>query len=318
MDQLVTTVIPVFGLVGFGYLVAWSGLLGAESGDVLASFVFVIPIPLLIFRVLAVTDFSGGTPWQLWLAYYFPFAIAWIAGTTIMRRVFHRDARAGVVAGVSAAYSNALLLGIPLVLAAYGSEGAAAVTLLVATHLPVLMVLSAVLIERALIADGLAPDADTATLARSLARGLATNPIIIGLVAGLAWRFTGWPLAGPAGAVVNRLADTGATLALFSVGMGLRKYGISRNIPQALITAVIKLAVLPGLVALVLIWFVPLPPVWAKALVIAAACPTGVNAYIVANRFGTGEALASNSITLTTGLAVVTITLWLHLVDLLF
>ena len=49
-------------------------------------------------------------------------------------------------------------------------------------------------------------------------------------------------------------------------------------------------------------------------IVITAACPTGVNAYLVANRFGTGQALASNAITLTTGLAVVTVAVWLNVV----
>lgn len=318
MDQLVTIVLPVFGLVGLGYAVAWIGLLGPASGDALADFVFTIALPLLIFRVLATADFSGGTPWLLWLIYYIAFAAAWIAGTLVVRRVFGRDARAGVVGGVSAAYSNALLVGIPLVIAAYGAEGAAAVSLLIATHMPVLMTLSAILIERALVTDGLAPDADARALARSIVRGLVTNPVVVGLVLGLLWRLTGLPIAGPAGAVVNRLADTAATLALFTVGVGLRKYGISRNVPQALAIAAIKLVAQPLLVVLIILWLIPLPPLWAKALVIAAACPTGVNAYVVAARFGTGQALASNSITLTTGLAVVTVTVWLQLVDLLF
>jgi predicted permease len=54
--------------------------------------------------------------------------------------------------------------------------------------------------------------------------------------------------------------------------------------------------------------------VWAKAIVIAAACPTGVNAYLVATRFNTGQALASSAITLTTAIAVVTVAFWLHVV----
>ena len=49
---------------------------------------------------------------------------------------------------------------------------------------------------------------------------------------------------------------------------------------------------------------------------VAAACPTGVNAYVVAARFRTGEALASNVITISTGLAVVSMTLWLTVIEL--
>jgi predicted permease len=60
---------------------------------------------------------------------------------------------------------------------------------------------------------------------------------------------------------------------------------------------------------------VHLPPAWAKGIVIAAGCPTGVNAYLVANRFKTGEGMASSAITITTALAVVTISFWLRAVE---
>jgi predicted permease len=50
-------------------------------------------------------------------------------------------------------------------------------------------------------------------------------------------------------------------------------------------------------------------------MVIAAACPTGVNAYAVSARFRAAEALASNAITISTGLAVVSTSLWLTLLE---
>ena len=315
MDQVAGIVVPVFGLIGIGYAVAWSGLLRMETGEALADFVFTVAIPVLIFRVVATADFAGGTPWFLWLAYYIGFVLAWIAGTFLVRRLFERDARAGLVAGVSAAYGNALLVGIPLIITAYGSEGAAPISLLIAVHLPILMTASAILIERALVTDGLSPDADARAIAASLVRNLVKNPIILGLFAGILWRLTGLPIVGPAGTVVTKIADVAATLALFSVGMNLRKYGISGNVLQALTGAAIKLVAMPAVVFLLVLTVIPLPTVWAKAIVIAAACPTGVNAYLVANRFKVGQALASNAITLTTGLAVVTVAVWLNVVE---
>ena len=315
MDQITAIVVPVFGLIGLGFAAAWSRLLNENTGEALADFVFTVAIPVLIFRVVATADFAGGTPWFLWLAYYIGFVLAWIAGTFLVRRLFGRDARAGLVAGVSAAYGNALLVGIPLIITAYGSEGAAAISLLIAVHLPILMTASAILIERALVTDGLSPDADGRTIFRTIASALIKNPIILGLFAGILWRLTGLPIVGPAGTVVTKIADVAATLALFSVGMNLRKYGISGNVRQALTVAAIKLVAMPAVVFLLVLTVIPLPTVWAKAIVIAAACPTGVNAYLVANRFKVGQALASNAITLTTALAVVTVAVWLNVVE---
>jgi len=315
MEQIVGIVIPVFGLIGLGYLAIWVRLLAPETGEALGDFVFTIAIPVLIFRVIATADFSGGSPWLLWLAYYIGFAIAWAAGTFLVRRLFGRDARAGLVAGISSAYSNALLIGIPLIIMAYGHDGTAAISLLIAVHLPIMMTVSAVMIERALVKDGHSPDADAATIARSISRSLIKNPIIIGLFAGILWRLTGLPLVGPAGTVIDSLADVAATLALFTVGMNLRRYGVSGNIRASLVVAFIKLVAMPAIVFVAVATFIPLPEAWAKAIVIAAACPTGVNAYLVANRFRTGQALASNAITLTTGLAVVSVSAWLYLVE---
>ena len=72
---------------------------------------------------------------------------------------------------------------------------------------------------------------------------------------------------------------------------------------------------MPGLVLLLAWYVIPMPPIWAKIAVLASACPTGVNAYLVAARFRTGEALASNAITLSTGLAVISVSLWLHVME---
>jgi predicted permease len=314
MNEIAAIVVPVFGLIGLGFAAAWSGLLSEATGEAVAEFVFTIAIPMLIFRVVATADFSGGTPWSLWIDYYVGFAIAWILGTQVIRRVFGRDARAGLVAGVSSAYPNALLIGLPLVIAAYGAAGAAAVSLLIAINLPVMMTISAILIERALVTDGLAPDSDMISTLRGIARALIRNPIVIGVFAGTAWRIAGLPISGPAGSVVTRLGDIASTLALFTVGMNLRHYGISGNIRNALAVCVIKLLVMPAVVFVVVAFVFHLPQTWGRAIVIASACPTGVNAYLVATRFNTGQALASNSITLSTALAVVTVAFWLNAV----
>jgi predicted permease len=315
VDQIVTIVLPVFGLIGIGYAVAWFKVLPEGSGRALADFCFVIALPLLIFRVLATADFSGGSPVSVWLAYYAGFSVAWIAGTLAVRRLFGRDARTGVVAGISAAFPNMLLLAIPLVILAYGDDGAAGLALLITINLPVMMAVSAILNERALVVDGVATHSNARAALRSAAVALASNPMIIGIVAGILWRVLGLPLGGPAGTVVSRLSGVAGTLALFSVGMTLRQYGISGNLKPALIIAGLKLVVMPAIVFALLATVITLPPVWAKALVIGAACPTGVNAWLVAARFRTGEALASNAISLTTAAAAVTVTLWLHAVE---
>jgi len=312
---MVAVVLPVFGLIAIGYAVAGLRLLRQESGEALADFVFAVAIPLLIFRTLALADFSGASPWLMWIPFFAVFAMNWMLGDVLIRWLFRRDARAGLVGGISSAYGNTVLLGIPLTLAAYGGDGDVPMALIVAVHLPVMMVVSSVLIERALRRDGVSEGhLDAKTRARNVLVTLVRSPIIIGMLAGAAWRAFGLPFTGLPAVLAGRLADIASTLALFAMGMGLWRYGVRGNIRAGLLLSALKLLVQPALVLLLVRTIAPMPASWARVAVLAAACPTGVNAYLVAARFKTGEALASNAISLSTALAVLTISFWIQMV----
>jgi hypothetical protein len=319
MDQIATIVLPVFGIIGIGYVIAWSGLFSTETGEAIADFVYAVPIPVLLFRTIATAEITGGgAPIGLWIAHFIGFALVWIAGTLTVRRVFGRDARAGVVGGIAAAYTNAFMLGIPLVVTAYGEEALPPISLIVAVQLPLLMALSALLIERALIVDGVdGAAARPREMAVNVARNIVTNPMILSVVAGLLWRFGGFAMPGPVETIVDRIADIASTMALIALGLGLRKYGVSGNASAAVALTLLKLVAMPAIALVVVLFLVPLPPIWAKVVVIVAACPSGSNVYVVASRFRTGEALASNTIVLTTALSVVSVTFWLAVVELL-
>lgn len=70
---------------------------------------------------------------------------------------------------------------------------------------------------------------------------------------------------------------------------------------------------MPALV-LVFVWLLGLPPLTAKVAVVVAALPSGINSYLIAVQFNTGQALASNQMTLATASAVVTTSFWLTVV----
>src|SRR5690606_16398791 len=139
------------------------------------------------------------------LPFFAVFAVNWVAGDLLVRRLFGRDARAGLVAGVSAAYGNTVMVGSPMTLAAFGDEGVVPIALIIAVHLPVMMTASAVLIDRAEAADGVAgATTDARAKARTVFVSLAGNPIIIGVAAGVLWRLSGVALSGVAATLIDR------------------------------------------------------------------------------------------------------------------
>ena len=301
LDALLSIVLPVFGFIALGYLLIRTRLLEQDVGDALGNFVFTIAIPCLLFRALGTLALPEVSPWPFWGTYFFAVAINVVAGIVLTERAFGRDARAGVIGGMSASYSNLVMVGVPVVTQGFGEEGQVTVFVLIAIHLPVMMAVSAFLIEIAEWRDGTAAGRlhILAAMGRVL-RSLIRNPLIVAIIAGVAFRLTGLPLTGIPRTLIDRIADTGIPLALISLGMSLVKYGIRGNVLPAIALSATKLLLMPALVYLVAVHLVQLPAVPAAVLVIGASCPTGVNAYLMAVRFQTGLALSANTITITT------------------
>ncbi len=312
MSSSFQTIAFVFALIGLGFVSAMTGLLRREAGDSLADFAVTIALPLLLFKTMASADFGHTVPWRIWLVYFTAAAFAWTAGQMIVARLFKRDARAGIVGGVTAAFSNLVLLGLPIILSLYGQQGFAAVSLVVAVHLPVMMSASIILFEWAGRDEaGMSP----VRMVKTFLTRLVANPLIIGIVAGLAWRLTGWPMPALGERIVDALGGIGGTVALFAMGMSLRKFGISGNVGAGLAVEAIKLGVMPAVV-LGLLLLAGMSGPAAQALLVAAAMPSGVNSYLIATRFGTGQALASNAMTIGTAAAIATTAFWVAIAHL--
>ncbi|MER9170888.1 AEC family transporter [Mesorhizobium australicum] len=311
MSPLTETVLFVFSLVALGYLAGLTGYLRPASGEGISDFAVSVAMPLLLFQTMVNADFHGVAPWPLWGAYFTAVAITWAAGHVVTTQVFGRDARAGVVGGVSSAYSNVVLLGAPFILGIFGPSGFEVLSLLVSVHLPIMMMASIVLFE--MFGRGSGEHVHPLRVIRSFLRRLFINPLIIGIVLGLAWRLSGVPLPGLAMRLVDALADTAGPVALFAMGLSLRRFGISGNVRPALALSALKLFLMPALV-LAFVWLLGLPPLTAKVAVVVAALPSGINSYLIAVQFNTGQALASNQMTIATACAAITTAFWLTVV----
>lgn len=303
-------------LIGLGYLIARLGILGERAGDGIADFVFKIAVPILLALSLARSDFSGDGNGVLiirfWVVYFTGVLVVWLLAWVLIRKVFGRDTRAASIAGVAAAFSNLVLLGIPLIERALGQDGLAILFVLIAIHLPIMMTISTFLMEIAVRADGLEKsELKAGQVARNLAGNLAKNPIIIGIFVGLLWRFSGLGLADVADNVLQPIARTTGPLALLSLGMGLIKYGIKGNVVPATGLTLLSLMAFPALVYGLGTTLIELPPLWLKVAVLAAASPTGVNAYLIATYFKVAEGLATNTIVLALLGSVASLSFWL-------
>ena len=292
-------VLPVFGLIGLGYLARWSKLLRETTGEGLSDFVFVLAVPCLLFRTLAKADIPMTQPWGYWIAYFAGLAVVWALAMVIAARFFARKGPELVVSGFAAAQSNTVFVGVPMILKAYGDAGAVPLGLLLAVHLPVTMTVAT------LLAEG-----RSASIAM-LVRRLFTHPIIIGIILGSIVRPFVAQVPQPFWTLVDLLAGAAVPCALISLGIAMRRYGLESGLALPTILSGLKLGLHPLLVYWLATRIFEMPAHWSGVAVLFAACPCGINAYLFAERYRQGVADASSAITLSTLLSLFTTAAWL-------
>lgn len=312
-SAVLVLLVPVFGLMGLGWAAAASRTLPVSVGDALGSYAATIALPVLLFRALATAHFPPVSPWPLWITYFTGVTVAWGLGHLAYRRLFKGDARLGIVAGVSSAFSNTAMIGIPLVFTAYGPRGDAPLLFLLSIHLPVMTIAATLMFERIEMAEAGHGRMSWGHFARRVSLNIVRNPIAIGIAAGALARWAGLSLDGPFGTIVHELADTAVPCALFALGMSLKRYGLRDHLGASSVIVVLKLVVMPAVVLVMARYVFGLPPVWTGVATVVAGASTGVNAYLIASRAGAGVGLACNAITLSTVAATLTTGVWLSL-----
>lgn len=299
MLSSVAIVFPIFGLIALGLLVRRLHILDDQMGESLSKFVFTLAIPALLFSTLSRSEMPAIQPWGYWGAFFIGVAAVWCAASLVSRRLANDSRMGAVVAGYAAGQANLVLVGVPLILSAYGEAAATPLFLLIGIHFPITMTAATLMIE--------GRDASLLSLLKKLAR----HPLILAVLAGGLARVTGLALPGPVWTMFEILGAAAVPGALIATGVALHRYGLDSGWKMPGLIAVLKLFVHPAIVYVIAFHVITLPPLWAATAVLLAACPTGINAYLLAQNYKEGVALASSSVFVTTILALFTTAFWL-------
>jgi malonate transporter and related proteins len=292
-------VAPVFALVALGFTVARARLVSAEAGNALSEFVFVLAIPALLFRTVSGATLPDSVPFPLWITYFAALAVCWAIAHRVALRM-GRDARESAIIGFSAGQANTVLVGIPMILGTLGERGTLPAVLIIAVHLPITMSVVTLLIARGESGKG---------SGLKLLRSLVSHPILIAIAAGILWKTAHVPTPDLLTKLLKYLGDAAAPCALVAMGMSMTRVSFAGHRRLILLVSVLKLVLHPLLVYLLGVHVFHLPPNYSAAAIIFAACPTGINAFLVAERYRAGAAIASGAIAFSTIVAVITMTI---------
>ncbi|QCI96495.1 AEC family transporter [Agrobacterium larrymoorei] len=314
MYAVAANVAPIFILILIGWLTVKAKLFKADASDILSDFVFKIAVPALIFRTLATADFHGASPFKLWITYFTGVTITWTLGQMVTKHVFKQDLRVAVIAGISSSFANNIFIGLPLVGRSVGNDGIVAISILLVIHLPIMMIAGTVLMEDATHKVIGGEKRSALAVLKQVGRNLATNPLVIALLLGLSFNMIGSPMPGVMATVIDQIASMAGPAALISLGMALTKYPIRGNLRIAVTMTTFKLLLMPACVWLTA-HLLGLSPAWTAALVLTSCVPTGINSWLLANRFGIGHSIAASTISISTLFGVLSVSLWAWLLS---
>lgn len=310
MNEILTTVVPVFLLIGLGYLAARFKLMEGAGVIGLNRFVFLFAIPALLFRTAMKVDIGASAPWRLWAAFFSAAAVVWLLAILISPKVPSLRPVGGAAAAIASAFGNLVMMGIPLSFAHYGEAAVVPAALIVAIHAPVHWFFATLRAEWVVVGGG----SLFATL-RELLFSLAKNPIVMALFAGSVWGFTGLGLHPIADRTISLLGQAGVPAALFALGLSLATYGFKGHLRGMSVILVLKMAVFPLVAAVMAFKVFALPTLAANVVVLFACLPPGANAYLFATRYKASVAPVSGAIGLGTFLALFSVTAVLWLLD---
>jgi malonate transporter and related proteins len=295
-------VTPVFALMGLGYLAARLKYLPEGAGPALSQFAFKVAIPAMLFRALLSAAPMQASPWAMLSAYFLAVAVVWLIAALLVAFVLRKPAEDHAPLAMAATFGNTVMLGIPIAVMAFGTEATPLLALLIAVETPLLWVAGTLHIEFARRGRAMSFDA-----LGGVAKDLATNPIILSLVLGLAGRAVGLELPAVPDRILVLLGQAGVPAALFALGLVLASFRLGGEGTTLGLVAGLKLFAQPATAYVLAAHVFALPPLVVAVVVMHAAMPVGANPFLFAQRYERSTSPISAAIVASTLAAVVTV-----------
>ena len=294
--------IPIFLMMLLGMLFRKLGWMDEVFAAKMNKFVFLVPLPVLLFEQLAMVDFSE--VWDIkFILFCFVVTAISITISTLISMLWKDRSIKGEF--IQATYrSSAALLGIAFIQNIYGTAGMA--PLMIIGSVPLYNIMAVVVLS--FFKPG-QKGMDKALVKKTL-KGIATNPIIIGIVAGFVWSALKLPMPSILHKTVSSIGATATPMGLMSMGATFEMKKATSKIKPTLVAVFMKLV---GFCAI----FLPVAAMLGFrneqliAILVMLGSATTVSCFVMARNMGHEGTLSSGVIMMTTLLSAFTLTMWL-------
>ncbi len=301
-------ILPVFLLIGAGYMAVKRHVFSIEQADAVMKFAQTFAIPALLFTAVAKLDLSAVFEPKLLASFYAGNTFAFIVGALIARDIFKRPAGASVAVGFSGMFSNSVLLGFPIIERAFGVEALQPVYALIAIHAPYCYIIGITTME-IVRADG-QPAGKTV---QRIMKEIFTNSLTIGLMLGFAVNLSGITLPVFVWSPIEMMVSAALPTALFALGGIMVRYKLADRIGETCVVLILKLLIHPGIAYVLATQVFDLSIEFTRAAVMTGAMAPGINVYVFASMYDRAKDTAANAVLLGTAASIVSVSFWLFI-----
>ena len=307
MQALLDVILPVFLVVGFGYIVVWRKLFSTAAVDGLMSYTQNFAIPCLLFMALIKIDLGQAYSFRLMGSYYIGAASGFALGFLGARYIFKRRAEDSVAIGFISLFSNSVMMGLAITERAYGVDALVANFAIVSLHAPFCYFVGITAMEIA------KSDGDSiAQVALNVGKSMMKNALFIAILLGLLVNLADIALPKALHDGINMVATTALPAALFGMGGVLYQYRPEGDFGAIAWVVGISLLVHPAIVwSLGQLWDLSVSEL--RSAVLTSAMAPGINCYIFASIYNRAKRVAASGVLIATALSVLTIWCWLQI-----
>ena len=306
MQALLDVILPVFLVVGFGYIVVWRKVFSTAAVDGLMSYTQNFAIPCLLFMALIKIDLGQAYSFRLMGSYYIGAASGFALGFLGARYVFKRSAEDSVAIGFVSLFSNSVMMGLAITERAYGVDALVANFAIVSLHAPFCYFVGITAMEIA------KSDGDSISqVALNVGKSMMKNALFIAILLGLLVNIADVALPQAFLDGTNMVATTALPAALFGMGGVLYQYRPEGDFGAIAWVVGISLLVHPAIVwSLGHLWDLSFSEL--RSAVLTSAMAPGINCYIFASMYNRAKRVAASGVLIATALSVLTIWCWLQ------
>ena len=231
----INCVLPVFIVICTGALIRNSGKVPPEVFPKLSTMAFHFLLPCMLFNSIYQTDLSISFDPAL-IGYLIVFTLLWYVVGFVLCWFLVPDHRARGAFIQSFYRSNIAIVGISMADSMTGSEGVAAISMVIAILIPIYNILAVITLE---VCRG-----GKVELRPTLV-GIAKNPLIIGCLTGLVFLMLGIKLPGSVEKAISQLGTAGSAMTLLTLGASFQLNGVRENIQRVAIANLLRLVIAP-------------------------------------------------------------------------